>query len=282
MNRKFIFSLFSGSLSLLCLASSVRAETVLAKIEHTGVLRVAIREDSAPLGYLDANDDLKGYCLDFFALLKEQLKDNLERDTLSIKLFKSTPANRFDLVENNTVDLECGPNTIRSNIPPNTIFSQGFLSTGTQFLVKNKNSLLFDLSLTLKDLPIGVIGNTTTEQIISDRYPSAVIQRYSGVTGRIRGVQAVVQDKIIAMGGDGILLQAEAQRQGLSSTEYSLIPNTPLTCDQYGMIIRSNDSQWQDFINSVINSPQAVNLADIWFGDLFDVSTNSLDSCKSN
>jgi polar amino acid transport system substrate-binding protein len=282
MNRQIISSLITSSLCLFCLASPVKAETVLAKIQRTGVLTVAIREDAPPFGYLDANENLQGYCLDFFALLEKQLKNDLKRNALGIQLYKSTPVNRFNLVSENGVDLECGPNTIRSDIPENTNFSKSFLLTGTQFLIKNQNRDRLNLEQNLNNIRIGVINNTTTAKFIANRYPSAILQRFSGVTARTRGVQAVAQNKIDAMVSDGLLLRAEIQQQGLSDSDYSLIPDTPLSCDRYGMIIRGNDPQWQEFVNSVIDSSQAKALAKSWFGQLFNSTQNSQDFCQKN
>jgi polar amino acid transport system substrate-binding protein len=282
MNRQVISSLITGSLSLFCLASPVKAETVLAKIQRTGVLTVAIREDAPPFGYLDVNNNLEGYCLDFFALLQKQLKNDLERNTLGIKLFKSTPVNRFNLVSENAVDLECGPNTIRSDIPENVNFSESFVITGTQFLIKNQNRDRLNPEQDLNNIAIGVINDTTTAKFIAKRYPSAILQRFSGVTARTRGIQAVVQNKIEAMASDGILLRAEAQQQGLSNSDYSVIPDLPLSCDRYGMIIKGNDPQWQEFVNSVINSPEARALGNAWFSQLFDNTENSQNFCQNN
>ena len=270
-------SLLSSSLLFLGLASFAEAESTLGKIQRTGVLSVAIREDAPPFGYLDDNDNLQGYCLDFFALLETQLVQKLERNTLIIKLLKSTPGNRFSLVDADLVDLECGPNTIRSDIPPNTDFSKVFFVTGTQFLVQKNTAL--DLDNDLANAKLGVIKNTTTEQFIAQRYPAATLRKYRGVTARIRGIQAVEQGKIDAMISDGILLRAEAQQQGLSATEYPVIPDVPLTCDRYGMIIPGDDPEWQDFVNSVIGSSQAATLSNAWFGKLFSYSQLTQDIC---
>ncbi len=278
MNRQIRFCLIS-SLLIFGISSPINAETILQQIQRTGILRVAIREDAPPFGYLDANDNLEGYCLDFFSLLKQQLISNLERNTLSIKLLKSTPRNRFILIENQNVDLECGPNTIHADIPDSISFSSAFFVTGTQFLIKKDNRDRLNLDQDLADSKIGLIGNTTTEKFISDRYPLATIRKYSGVTGRIRGIQGVKQGRIDAMVSDGILLRAEAQQQELSAFEYPLIPETPLTCDRYGMILKGQDSQWQDFINSVINSQAATELYNTWFGQLFSYTQAAEDFC---
>lgn len=268
MNRKLVF--LTSVLCFWCVTSAAKAEDTLEKIQRTGVLNVAIREDAAPFGYLDANGNLRGYCLDFFALLEEKLLERLNRNSLSIKLFKSIPANRFDLVARNIVELECGPNTIRSDVPENTDFSTSFFITGTQFLIKKDNSAKIDRDS--EDLVLGVINNTTTEQFVARRYPLATLQKYQGATARTRGVQAVAQGQIDAMVSDGILLIAEAQRQQLTAAEYVLEPEIPLTCDRYGMIVQSSDRGWQDFINSVIDSPEAAALSNAWFSRLFSYS----------
>ena len=275
MNRLASFLI---SVCLFCLVSPAKAEDTLDEIQRTGVLSVAIREDAAPFGYLSANGNLRGYCLGFFALLEKQLIERLNRNSLSVKLYKSSPGNRFDLVARNIVDLECGPNTIRSDIPEGTDFSTGFLITGTQFLARKDRSL--DLDGDSEDLTLGVINNTTTEKLVSQRYPLATIRKYRGVTARTRGVEAVAQGQIDAMVSDGILLIAEAQRQELSSARYVLLPDVPLTCDRYGMIIQGDDPDWQDFVNSVINSPEGAALATAWFGQLVSYTKSTPDFCK--
>ena len=277
MIRKVICCL-AGSIAWCGLMLPAKAEDILTKIQRTGVVRVAVREDAAPFGYLNANNKLQGYCLDFFALLENKLIDSLERNTLSIKLFKSTTNNRFSLVANNIVDIECGPNTIRENIPKNTSFSTSFFITGTQFLINDRNRNRFKLDGSLDKIRLGVIRNTTTEEFIGETYPDAVIQSFSSVTARSRGVQAVAQGKIDAMVSDGILLRAEAQRQELSATKYPLIPEIPLTCDRYGMIVR-DDSQWQEFVNSVIKSSEAAVLTRAWFGNLYSYGLAISDTC---
>ncbi|MEL6496294.1 MAG: amino acid ABC transporter substrate-binding protein [Cyanobacteria bacterium J06623_7] len=276
MNRNFILSI-TTCFYLFGWTTTAKAESTLGKIQRTGVLRVAIREDAAPFGFKDSNNRLQGYCLDFFALLKSQLTKHLERDTLSLKLLKSIPANRFSLLTNKVIDLECGPNTITAEPPEGTNFSKGFFITGTQFLVRRKNQL--NPNSDLNAAVLGIIANTTTARYIKERYPEATILGYRGVTARNRGIQAVQQGKIEAMISDGILLRAEAQQQGLPAVEYPLVPELPLTCDHYGMIISANDSEWRDFINTVIDSPEAGALSKAWFGSLFNYILPAKNFC---
>lgn len=107
-----------------------KSETVLEKIKRTGLLEVAMREDAIPFGYRDSNNNLQGLCLDFIQLLREELKHKLNLQIISVKIYKSTLFNRFQLLENKTVDFECGPNSIRKNIPDGVSFSRPFFCDG--------------------------------------------------------------------------------------------------------------------------------------------------------
>lgn len=276
MYRQLASWLISGL--ILTSPSFAQTEGTLDRIERTGVLKVALREDAPPFGYLDDNDNLQGYCLDFLTLLESRLTKKLERNSLSIKLYKSTTTNRFNLVSRDVIDLECGPNTIRSDVAKNVGFSAGFLVTGTQFLIDRNRQL--DLESDLNGKRLGVMNNTTTEEFVARRYPLATIRKYSGVTARTRGIEAVAQGRLDAMISDGVLLRAEARQQGLSSARYPIIPNLPLTCDRYGMIIQDEDPQWRDFVNSVINSPKAAALSNAWFGELVNYTRVPPDLCQ--
>ncbi|GAB4531917.1 MAG: glutamate/aspartate ABC transporter substrate-binding protein [Pleurocapsa sp.] len=249
-----------ATIFLLLNPAKLSAQTVLDSIQETGVLRVAVREDAAPFGYLNSEKKLQGRCLNFLALLQEKLKEKLPRDVIVLSIFKSTAANRFKLVEMGIVDLECGPNTIRELPSSKVTFSQDFFITGTQLLVDKKQAKLLNLNGNLAGVTLGVVKTTTTEEAIALKYPLANIQRFSGAVARRRGVQAVRQGKIDAMVSDGILLRGEAVLENLSPNRYVLIPEIPLSCDRYAMIIKGQDNQWQDFVNSVIASEQAQQL----------------------
>ncbi|RMF21799.1 MAG: amino acid ABC transporter substrate-binding protein [Cyanobacteria bacterium J083] len=265
----FIFSNFLLPKSL--------AENVLKQVYEQGLLKVAIREDSPPLGYLDPAGILTGYCLDFIDLLVEKIKQESGRQILTIKLIESTIENRFSLLRNQQVYLECGPNTIRSDLT-DVWFSQPFFHTGTKFLVKKNNLSQININGSLRDRTIGVLINTTTESFIRQTYPEAKIKRFYGATGKTRAIQAVSQGKIALFASDDILIRGELLRLGFSLEDYKLIPSEPLTCDLYGMILPLAQPQWRDLVNRVINSQEMATINQKWFGNLWqkDLDLNSI------
>lgn len=260
-----------------------KSETVTEKIQRTGLLEVAIREDAVPFGYRDGNNDLQGLCLDFVQLLREELKHKLDKQVISVKIYKSTLFNRFQLLENKTVDLECGPNSIRKDIPYNVTFSRPFFVTGTQLLVRRNNSQKLDTNSSLQGINIGVLRDTSTQELLLQKYPLATYQEFQGVTGRLRGIQSLRRGRIDAFASDGILLIGEAVILGLSlEKDYNIIPQNPLNCDYYGLILPANDSQWQEFINSVIDTSENRNIFKTWFAEVASYFINTFQYCRNN
>lgn len=171
------------------------SETVLENIKKTGLLKVGIRSDAIPFGYRDKNQELKGICLDFFALLRDELKEKIGRDIITIKILISTLSSRFEIVEDNLVYLECGPNTIRDLPQYKVDFSNPFFITGAKLLIKKELEETFKNEQNLSELKIGILRYTSTEQFIKNEYPNVQIKFFQGVKGRLRAIQAVEQKK---------------------------------------------------------------------------------------
>ncbi|ACB50720.1 putative extracellular solute-binding protein, family 3 precursor [Crocosphaera subtropica ATCC 51142] len=270
--KKLVFYLSIINLFLFFIYGSLshaQELTVLEKIDKTGLLEVGIREDAVPFGYRDINGNLEGLCLDFIAILREKLKQKLNKKVIAIKLYKSTLYNRFELASDRIVDLECGPNTIREVPEYQVQFSQPFFLTGTQLLVSIDQAKTINPDGSLENVDIGVLRNTTNEQLIAEKYPLANLVKFEGVTGRSRGIQALRGDKIDAFASDGILLVGEALIQNLRlGVDYSLVPTNPIDCEEYGLILPDNNPEWLSFINSVIQAPSAQNIYRDWFGEI--------------
>lgn len=267
------------------MAFSVPAQkpTVLQNIKETGLLKVALRQDAVPFGYEDINDNLSGICLDVINLIKEKVQQELNQEIITVKLFQSTLSNRFDLIQDGVVDLECGPNTIRTSPDLAVAFSVPFFITGTQFIIKSELENRFNTDGTLTNLTLGVLRNTTTQQFIANRYPQATIQEFQGITGRLRGIQAVQTGKIDAFASDGILLLGEATLQGLSiPSDYVLVPANPLDCQYYGLILPKNEPQWSELVNSVISNVELRQILRKWLNLIAPYIRDILNVCYRN
>ena len=256
-------------------------ESVLAQIKKTGRLTIAIREDSVPFGFRDpATNQWTGMCIDFAENLKQRLSESLDDQPLIINLYRSNLYNRFSLVREGVVVLECGPNTIQHDKQGIT-FSNPFLVTGTQILIRNDELANFTADPDLSGMRIGVLGRTTNRIFLEENYPQATLLTFQGSIGRKRGVQAVVQKKINGFASDGILLFGETLLLNIAiGSQYSLYPGYPLNCEEYGLILPDHDPEWREFVNQVISQESTRETYQRWIGPLLPALQRVKQYCE--
>ena len=257
-----------------------KEEDILTEIKKTKTLKIAMRSDAPPFGYIDNQEDIwTGYCEDLADSLGEYLAQKLNiTSEIEVVKFPSSLENRFELVEQDLVHLECGPNTIRTDTE-NTIFSDLFFASGTRFLVRNSIADKVDLNNSLEGIKTGVLPGSTTAQFIEKTYPETEVVFFEGENGRVDGVTAVANGSIDTFVSDTVLLSGEIEQQNLAQENYQLIPQNPLTCDFYGLILPKDDPQWSDEVNIFIRTKQQRSVFDKWLGGYIPQALSDADYC---
>src|SRR5437763_13123491 len=93
---------------------AARAEDLgptLQKIKESGVVAIGHRESSIPFSYYDDRQQVVGYSQDIALRIVDVVKQELKLSSLQVKLVPVTSQNRIPLVQNGTVDIECGSTT---------------------------------------------------------------------------------------------------------------------------------------------------------------------------
>ncbi|MEB3290397.1 MAG: alpha/beta hydrolase [Leptolyngbya sp.] len=256
-----------------------RDESILAEIERTGVLTVGLRKDAAPFGFIDQTGAWDGYCGNLALSLGDYLTDHLNREVpIQVVEITSTLDNRYDLVKEGFVHLECGPNTLRTDVP-GVVFSSPIFVSSAQFLTLANPANPVNPNLPLAGLRLGVLSNTTTETFVQSTYPQAERVLFPGPEGRQNAIQAVEAGTIDAFVGDGILTYATLLLDGKSPDNFALAPNQPLTCEFYGLALPENDPQWRRLVNQYLDSPRESAISGAWFADLYPAMLNQADTC---
>ena len=227
---------------------------------------------------MDENDNLAGYCVDLVTVLGDRLSEELNKPIEVVKE-PSSLSNRFDLVAQNTVHLECGANSIVDR-KEDVVFSDPFFSSGTRFLVNNDNPSL-DLDSQLEGIKLGVLQGSTTKQYLQETYPDAEIVTFDGSDGNSEGIRAINSGDIDAMVSDRVLLTGEINRQGLNQNNYQTVPEQPLTCDYYGLILPAGDPQWRNTVNIFMRDRSAERVFDEWLGQYYQNAISDLDYCQN-
>ena len=96
---------------LLGAVNAHAASQTMDKIKSTGTVTMGVRESSIPMSYTTGNSRFDGYHVEICRMILADVKDKLGLSTLRINYQPVTSQNRVPLVQNGTVDIECGTTT---------------------------------------------------------------------------------------------------------------------------------------------------------------------------
>lgn len=207
MKNKLTIIIFSIIFSLIHPAVA-KSQGVLQEIEQTGVLKVGIRKDAPPFGYIYGGN-WAGVCIELMDGFKKNLEEKFNRsislETLETILDQDSGQGHYSSVVNNRVYLECSPNTIRKNLPTGVIYSEELFTTGTYLIMKLDRRLIVNPDGFMEGFLIGVLNNSLTQKFIDSRYQLADQKVYQGASGRETAVKDAIACTIDAFASDGIL-----------------------------------------------------------------------------
>ncbi len=95
----------------LLAAGLAHAEDTLKKIKDSGAITLGVRESSGALAYTLGGGKYVGFHTEMAERIAEDLRKQLGLSKLDVKMQPITSQNRVPLVQNGTVDLECGSTT---------------------------------------------------------------------------------------------------------------------------------------------------------------------------
>ncbi len=98
------------SAAMLATPAAYAADT-LAKIKASGSVTMGVRESSRPLSYTLGGEKYAGFHVELCTRVLADVQKNLGLPKLDIKYQAVTSQNRIPLVQNGTVDIECGSTT---------------------------------------------------------------------------------------------------------------------------------------------------------------------------
>jgi ABC-type amino acid transport substrate-binding protein len=239
------------------------AETVLEKINRTGVLTAGTRTASIPFAFINEKNEWIGFSIDLLEAVRARLEKKLGK-SVTLDKKEVTPATRIPLVANRTIDVECGSTTYTRSRDETVDFSVVFFVTGSQLLVKRGSGIrnLGDVA----GKRVGATQGTTNEKALRASQPRAEVVTFQD---HAAGLLALEQGKIVAYTTDGILLAGLAAKTK-NPKDYEVVGDF-FSKDPYACILPENDSKWRDFVNhtvmELIESGKFFELHDKWFGD---------------
>ncbi len=224
----------------------------LKKIKDTGAITIGYRESSIPFSYLDDKQQPIGYAMDLCMKVVDAVKADLKMPGLKVNLQPVTSSNRIPLLQNGTIDLECGSTT-------NSVERQKQVSFGPTYFVINVTAAVKKKSgiKSLADLngkTISTTAGTTSVPLLRqyDKTKSADIKSIDA-KDHAESFLLLSQDRTSAFVMDDILL-AGLIASSSNPGDYMILTNESLRTEPYSMMLRKDDPQFKALVDKTIGA----------------------------
>ncbi len=238
----------------------------LKKIKDTGVIALGHRESSIPFSYYDQNQTVIGYARDFQMKIVDAVKKKLSLPNLQVKNIPVTSQNRIPLVQNGTVDIECGSTTNNLDRQKQAAFSTTYFVIGTR-LMTSKDSGVKDFA-DLKGKTVVTTAGTTSERLLrAMNQDKQMGMNIISAKDHGESFQTLETGRAVAFMMDDALLAGE--RAKAKKPDNWVIVGTPQSEEAYGCMMRKDDPAFKklvdDSITEVEKSGEAAKIYARWF-----------------
>jgi len=222
----------------------------LKKAKDTGAFTIGYRESSIPFSYLDDKQQPIGYAMDLCMKVFDAVKADLKMPNLKLNLQPVTSSNRIPLLQNGTIDLECGSTTNSVDRQKQVAFGPTYFVINVTAAVKKKSGIksLADLNGKTISTTAGTTSVTLLRQY--DRTKNADIKSIDA-KDHAESFLLLTQDRTSAFIMDDILLAgliANASNPG----DYMILSNESLRTEPYSMMLRKDDPQFKALVDKTV------------------------------
>jgi glutamate/aspartate transport system substrate-binding protein len=235
--------------ALIAPAAGQELTGTLKKVKETGAFTVGFRESSIPFSYLDDKQQPIGYAMDLCMRVVDAVKADLKMPNMKINLQPVTSSNRIPLLQNGTIDMECGSTT-------NSVQRQQQVSFGPTYFVINvtaavKKSANINVLADLNSKTVSTTSGTTSVPLIKsyEKTKNITVKEIYG-KDHAESFLLLADDRAAAFIMDDILLAgqiANAKTPG----DYKILPES-LRQEPYSMMLRKDDTQFKALVDKTI------------------------------
>ncbi|MCF5721652.1 transporter substrate-binding domain-containing protein [Pseudomonas syringae] len=152
-------------LSAQAYANEAPLSGALAKIASSKSITLGYRDASVPFSYVgDHSGKPMGYSVDLASKIVERIQQKTGVADLKVKYNLVTSQTRIPLVQNGTVDLECGSTGVTAERQKQVAFSYGFIYVKGQLLTAKNSGIQGFADLTGKN--VVTTAGTTNERFL--------------------------------------------------------------------------------------------------------------------
>ena len=255
MRHRKIAAAFAAATALFCAAAAQAASSTLDTIRARGAVVFGYRESSIPFSYLGEGQQPVGFSHDLCLLLADAVKAELAAPRLEVRWVPVTASTRIPLLQNGTVDVECGSTTNTPERQKQVSFSVATFVSQPRWLVMSSSRLADAQGLKGKTVVFtqGSLNNVIGRKINNDDHLGLKIiqakdQADSLLTLRTGRAAGFFEDDILLAG-----LKATSGDPGA----FAFLPDTYGAFYDYGLMLPRDDATFKVLVDGVLTRAMA-------------------------
>jgi glutamate/aspartate transport system substrate-binding protein len=238
----------------------------LKKVKDSGTITLGYRENSFPFSYINKRGEPLGYSIDLCLAVVDEVRAELERDSIKVAYVPVTPANRIAKVIDGSVDLECGSTTNNVERQKLVAFSPVIFVSGTKLLVRRSSNIKSYRDL--RGRTVVLTEGTTNEKamrLLSDH--EQLDMKFMISPDHADSFRRLTAAQAHAFATDDVLLYGFVA-QATRPDDYAIVGDY-LSYDPYGLMFRKDDADFAAIVlrtfQNLATSRDLADLYDKWF-----------------
>lgn len=244
---KAVLSLFAAA--FLAAPTAFAASATLDKIKSSGAVTMGVRESSIPMSYTTGDSRFDGYHVEVCRMILGDIKDKLGMNTIRINYQPVTSQNRVPLVQNGTVDIECGTTTNNSTRAKDVGFANTLYVEEVRIAVK-ANSGINSISQ-LAGKKVATTTGTTSVQLLR-KHEKANGVNFDEVFGKDHADSFLLLEsgRADAFVMDGSILAGNIANSK-NPKDYKIVGEV-LATEPIAIMVPKNDPEFKAAVNAAI------------------------------
>ena len=252
--------------SAIAVAGAAHAEDTLKKIKDSGTVTEGVRESSGALAFTLGDGKYAGFHYDVCAKVIADIQKQLGLAKLETKYQPVTSQNRIPLVQNGTVDIECGSTTNNATRQKDVAFAPALYVEEVRIAVKAASGITGIANLNGKT--VATTTGTTSVQLLRKNKRAAGMD-FKELNGKDHSDSFLLLEsgRADAFVMDGQIL-AGLIAKSKTPGEYKIV-GEPLSVEPISIMYRKDDPAFKkavdDSVRAMAKSGDVAKLYDKWF-----------------
>ena len=248
------------------LAATAQAQDTLKKIKDSGTITEGVRESSGALAFTLGDGKYTGFHYDVCARIIADIQKQLGMAKLETKYQPVTSQNRIPLVQNGTVDLECGSTTNNATRQKDVAFAPTLYVEEVRIATKKSSGIKSIADLNGKT--VATTTGTTSVQLLRKNKRAAGMD-FKELNGKDHSDSFLLLEsgRADAFVMDGQIL-AGLISKSKNPADFKIV-GEPLSVEPIAIMYRKDDPAFKkavdDSVKAMAKSGEAAKLYDKWF-----------------